>query len=231
MGTRKSKHNKGRKPEYKDFGAAEVRAFKENGGVAQRKEHRASTSGVAGSTPAAPAIILDLPASDTAKRFRQDSANGIVIRPEVFKRPRFWTEQWLNTRSNWKAEDLTLLSAACDMDINSTEAANHLGRSPTSMAWKAARVGIRLPHAWRSLIYTRATPFIDAPYPYIVKPDARHADLIAVNRLVSQAIPGREDVCQDIMLALCESRTSLDELRTDPSRIEGVCPFIPQGVV
>ncbi len=143
---------------------------------------------------------------------------SIVVFPTDFKRPRYMNGAWLDTRSHWSDEDLKLMSAAADLGITPEGVANTLGRSPTAIAWKAVSMNRRIPRSWIPLIYRpkAAAPRLHLEYPYIIKPDDRHADLIAVNRMVSKAIPGREDVVQDVMLALWESRTSLAELRADP---------------
>lgn len=50
-------------------------------------------------------------------------------------------------------------------------------------------------------------------YPFVPRVREEHADLIAVNALVPRSLPGREDVCQEIMLALLEGQTTLAELK------------------
>lgn len=144
-----------------------------------------------------------------------------IILPEDFKRPRYLNDGWYSHHTRWSEEDLTLLAAACDLQISYTMAANTLGRPPSTLVHKAFSEGIRVPRAWKALLpqKPKAGKLLDLDYPYIVKPDDRHADLIAVNRMVSKQLPGREDVCQDIMLALWQSRTSLAELRTDPKAV------------
>lgn len=117
---------------------------------------------------------------------------------------------------------MALLVSACDMNISFQIAADNFGRAPSCLAWKAHELRIGLPPLWRQLIRTvkpKANPRIDLQYPYIIRPDERHSDIIAVNRLVSSMIPGRDDVCQDILLALWESKASLAELRNDPSAV------------
>lgn len=52
-------------------------------------------------------------------------------------------------------------------------------------------------------------------YPYIAVKRDEHADLLAVNSLVPASMPGREDVCQEIMLALWERRITLDQLKAN----------------
>lgn len=147
--------------------------------------------------------------------------NDTIIIPQDFKRPRFVDGAWYNKHVHWSDEDLMLLTAAADLSISPNAAANTLGRPPTTLVDKALREGIWVPREWRKLLYKPAKRVerLNLEYPYIVKPDDRHADLIAVNRLVSKELPGREDVCQDVMLALWESRTSLAELRSDPRAI------------
>lgn len=176
-----------------------------------------------------------------------------IVLPETFQYPRYFGGLWLDTRRNWSAQDLTLLTAASDMRLTPAMAANTLGRDPSALAWKARELKLRIPSDWARLLYniskcvycgragartkspdgmshrkcfekahtqhTRRVAPIAIEYPYIVKPDDRYNDLIAVNRIVSRQIPGREDVCQDIMLALWESRLSLDELKNDPKAV------------
>jgi len=146
----------------------------------------------------------------------------VIILPENFKRPRYMDGWWIAARIHWTAEDLTLLSAACDLGISCHAAANTLGRPPASLVDKAYHSGIRVPKRWREFVYTprKRSPRLNLNYPYIVQPTEHHADIIAVHRMVSRAIPGREDLCQDIMLALWENRTSLDELRSDPRALK-----------
>lgn len=151
------------------------------------------------------------------------SDDGIsIILPENFKYPRYMDGLWLENHRRWSGDDLALLNAACDMRLSLAMTGNSLGRGPTNIAWKAHDLGLVLPREWLALIRSkkpRLAPRENLQYPYIVKPDDRHADLIAVNRIVSKQLPGREDVCQDIMLALWESRLSLDELKSDPKAV------------
>lgn len=141
-----------------------------------------------------------------------------IVIPENFKHPKYMGGLWLDHRLTWSDESLTLLVAACDMKIHYSMAANALGRQPTNLVWQARKLGLVMPRAWIDLIRVtkpKLDPRQNLEYPYIVKPDDRHQDLIVVNRIVSRQLPGREDVCQDIMLALWESRVSLAELKND----------------
>ena len=60
---------------------------------------------------------------------------------------------------------------------------------------------------------------VQLAYPFIAKPRDEHAELLAVNSIVPQGIPGREDICQEIMLALWEKRISIDQLRANKSDV------------
>lgn len=144
----------------------------------------------------------------------------IILRAD-FSRTRYMG-MWLERGCWWRESDLPLLAAACDMGISYSTAADHFGRNPEAVAWKARDIGLVLPREWRDLIRTvktRSLPRADLQYPFILKPDGRHSDIIEINRIVSAAMPGREDVCQDIMMALWESRISLAELRNDPAAV------------
>lgn len=144
-----------------------------------------------------------------------------IILPERFKHPRYMGGAWMDQARYWSEEDLTLLAAASDLRIAPEKVASTLGRAPNTIVRAAMDRGYWVPREWRARLPQRPkkAKLLNLEYPYIVKPDDRHADLIAVNRLVSKELPGREDVCQDIMLALWQSRTSLDELKNDPKAI------------
>lgn len=63
-------------------------------------------------------------------------------------------------------------------------------------------------------------PRVVMSYPFVGKPRDEHAELLAVNKLVPQ-MPGREDICQEIMLALWEKKISLDDLKANRADIRG----------
>lgn len=217
--------NRAREKSWPGQDAADVHAEK-HGAVVQKEERSALSTRLgspqsenAGSSPASAAITLDPPPSEAARKYRQRAASGITtLDPTVFKHSRYGG-MWLDTRSHWSGDDVMRLSAACDMGIPTDSAANYFGRAPTNLVHKAIALGIYVPREWRSLIRSYQATRLNLEYPYIIQPDKRHDDLIAVNRMVSRAIPGREDVCQDIMLALLENRTSLADLRADPTAL------------
>jgi hypothetical protein len=59
-------------------------------------------------------------------------------------------------------------------------------------------------------------------YPYIVKQRDEHADLLAVNAIVPRGVEGREDICQEIMIALWEKRITLDQLKAARENVRGL---------
>jgi hypothetical protein len=56
--------------------------------------------------------------------------------------------------------------------------------------------------------------YVPLQYPFVAKPRDEHADLLAVNVLVPH-MPGREDICQEIMLALWEKKITLDQIKAN----------------
>jgi hypothetical protein len=141
--------------------------------------------------------------------------------PSLLSRPMFWRSGWLYTRTHWRRDHSIGLLLLCESRTPLEKAADALGRSPTSMAWRARDTGLHLPPDWRDAITTRrlksqpdAAPM---QYPYIREVRGEHADLLAVNSLVPHGLPNhiRADVCQEIMLALWQKETSLEELRAD----------------
>lgn len=163
MGTRRSRHNKGRKPIYKD--------------------------------------------------------HGIVASHILSRQP--YGGMWLNSRLNWQPIDLMKLDVLCEADAGAEQSADALGRGPTNLAHKARELGYTLPPEWARLIAPKRAkrPAVSRhellAYPYIAKPTDAHADIMAVNALVPAGMPEhvRADVCQEIMIAIMEGRTTLEMLK------------------
>lgn len=164
MGTRSSRHNKGRKPNYKDHRAVAMH-------------------------------LLDHPRTDCGS--------------------------WAWTRTHWTNSDELKVDILAEADADIEGSADALGRSPTSIAWRARDMGLTLPSQWSRLIRPKYKPKLRTPkpaaleYPYIIKPRNEHADLMVVNAIVPKGIPDnmRADMCQEILLAILEGRTSLEMLK------------------
>lgn len=171
MGTRRSRHNKGRKPVYKD-----------HRGVAMH--------------------LLEHPRTDFGSWA--------------------WTRTWWSDLEEFKVDIL------CEADADIERSADALGRSPTSIAWRARDLGLTLPRQWSQLITPKRKPVerrVNLAYPYITKVRDEHADLLAVNAIIPSGIPDnmRSDMCQEILLAILEKRTTLEMLK---SRDRGAAYFI-----
>lgn len=167
MGTRKSRHNKGRKPVYKD--------------------HR-----------------------DTARH----------ILDHKWGAPDFIGYRMLS-RTWWTPVDTFKLEILCEADADIEGAADVFARQPKMVAHKARDMGFTLPIEWSRLIAPKYKPRIRQPkaaalaYPYITNPRDEHAQLLAVNEIIPKSIPDnmRADMCQEILLAILEGRTTLEALK------------------
>lgn len=128
---------------------------------------------------------------------------------------------WAWTRTWWTDTDKFKLSILCEADAPVEGAADALGRTPTSIAHRAKDFGITLPQEWARLIAPKYKPRIRQPkdavlaYPYITKPRDEHATVLAINEIIPKTIPDnmRADMCQEIMLAILEGRTTLEALQ------------------
>lgn len=128
---------------------------------------------------------------------------------------------WYDRNLNWRGEDLLALDILCEADADHEGAADALGRPPSNLAHKARDVGFTLPREWARLIAPKRAkkPRIINPgplaYPYIQKLRPEHADIVAINNLIPKSIPDhmRSDMCQEIMLAILEGRTTLEKLK------------------
>jgi hypothetical protein len=129
----------------------------------------------------------------------------VVSVPVLLSRPRMIGGGWHYTHSHWTRRDEVALA-------------------PTSIAHRASDTGLHVPPEWREAIYKyksklRRPKVAPLQYPYIAKVRGDHADLLAVNSLVPRGMPDyeRADVCQEIMLAIWQKETSLEELHRDKS--------------
>lgn len=138
---------------------------------------------------------------------------------EMIARPR-WGWYWTGT--HWYPADEFKLSVLCEADADIEAAADAIGRKPTSIAHRARDTGLTLPQQWSKLITPKrilkpreaATGLM--AYPYISKATAANADLLAIDALIPKGMPEhiRADVCQEIMIAILEGRTTLEALKS-----------------
>lgn len=139
----------------------------------------------------------------------------------LLKTPRYFGGGWYSTRTNWQPIETFKLDILCEADADIEGSADALGRAPTTLAWKARELGLTLPSQWSRLIAPKRKRAVKTPvsadlvYPYIAKPRAEHADIMEINAMIPKGIPDhmRSDMCQEIMLAIMEGRTTLEMLR------------------
>lgn len=148
--------------------------------------------------------------------------NNLTVK-ELLARPRYGGS-WCGTRSHWTDTDEAQLRVLCEAGADVEKSADALGRSPTSIAHRARDTGLLVPTAWSKLITPKRVAKLTVPrfalsYPFIIRKRDEHADLLAVNSLVPHGLPGREDVCQEIMLALWEGKITLDQLKANRSNV------------
>jgi hypothetical protein len=114
---------------------------------------------------------------------------------------------WLDTRLHWDSKAKRELRILAGAGVSIERVADLLGRSPTSIAHRCRSDRLQMPAAWAKVIRTarRTSPrWTPLAYPYVNFRRAEANTLLIVNEMVSRALPGREDVCQDIMLAILE---------------------------
>ena len=149
---------------------------------------------------------------------------------EILTRPRGINGNWLMTRSHWTAQDRRYLAALAAAKISADMAADALGRSPKSIAWRARDLmpNALIPKDWRALI-TPARTILQPRllvYPYLPHTSRNHAIsgaelTLEVSSIVSRAFPDfmRADICQTVLLAILEGKASLNDLRGSPDTL------------
>ena len=186
----------------------------------------------------------------------QERAAHILSKP-MYPPFRGGGHHWYSTNLTWGEQDKENLRILCEAGASLEKSADALGRSTSSIAWRASDEKWALPVEWRhaigrkgprrvwsvpearyieidqfpavsfpsagylakrppsqkKVVKLKAPPRIALAYPFVVKRRNEHADLLAVNALVPRSMPGREDVRQEVMLALWEGTVTLEQLR------------------
>lgn len=137
--------------------------------------------------------------------------------------PKYRGGAWLDNGRRWSREAIVGLKLLVESGTEIEMAAASLGRQPITIAHRAYDDRLKMPAHWRSLITKRkmSEPRADLQYPFILKVNGRHDDLLAVNALVPHGLPNhlRADICQEIMLAIWQKQTSIEELRRDKALV------------
>jgi hypothetical protein len=133
----------------------------------------------------------------------------------LLSRPRAGGYMWF-TNTTWSDRDNYEIAILADGGVSLERAAIALARSPSSVAHRAHDTGLKMPLDWRLTIAApkiiRPAPRV-AAYPFIQGPKRdEHALLLKVNEFIPHCVPGREDACQALMLALLEGTILPDAL-------------------
>lgn len=148
----------------------------------------------------------------------QDSTFGFDL-----NRPRYREGLLLSTRTHWTPDERKALQAFADGGAPLEKVSLALGRTATSVAWYARDNTMRIPRGWSDIITRRPTtaPRVALSYPFVTKRRDENADLLRVNELVPKSLPEwiRADVCQNVLLAIYEGTTSLEEIEANRSKV------------
>lgn len=124
--------------------------------------------------------------------------------------PRTPLASWAWTRTHWTDADKAALRAACDAAVDPMTAADHLGRTPKSIAWQARGLGLEMPAPWRNLIVPKrmSRHAVRLAFPYVMIRRPENELLLFVNSLVPPALPEwiRADICQNVILEILEGK-------------------------
>lgn len=139
----------------------------------------------------------------------------------LVERPCYPNRGWYNALTHWSPTELFKLGILCEADCEVEQSADALGRPPTTLIHKAREQGILIPSDWAKILTPPkrrvAIPKerrVDLAYPYIQKARPEHADVVTINSMIPAGIPEhmRSDICQEIMLAILEGRTTIEAL-------------------
>lgn len=168
----------------------------------------------------------------------------VVSLPALLDRPRYMDGLPLNKGLWWRRCDNVAMMALTEAAADLEKTARGLGRPAKTIVHRAKDTGLKLPGEWMDYLYpdrivrrverermkeARAlerekdrkakAPLIQVAYPYIREVRGEHADLIEINKLVPAGIREhvRADVCQELMLAILEGKTTVAALKADRS--------------
>lgn len=126
-------------------------------------------------------------------------------------KPKYWNGLRLSTRTRWATQDQSDLRGLCESGVIPKLAADALGRSETSIAHRALHLGLKMPPSWAANVSKKNQR---AKRPRILTRVRAERAVIEVNRIVPQ-INGRDDICQEILLAILEGQFSIHDLKSD----------------
>jgi len=194
MGTRRSKHDQGRKPRRKDLGTEVCKAIWDTPNF--QKEPEPTVDEVL----AAPAFVEFAPGERYRLNQRLNWSEADKVRLQVLANAGINPTIAANTLGR---EEKSIAYKARDMGIF---------LPPAWSAFLPKPKYIARPREKRILLN----------YPFSIRVDQeRDSDLMAVNALVPKTIPDhmRGDICQEILLAVYEGKVNLETLRKRPDLV------------
>lgn len=139
-----------------------------------------------------------------------------IAQYRALKAPRYRNGAWYDNYTEWTEKDLLELWTLCHANAPLELAAARLARKPSAIAERARTAGLRLSLQWRLVLTVQKSVRVRAPramaYPYLPERKPEHSLLLKVNGFVPAGIPGREDACQALLLALLEGTITPDQL-------------------
>lgn len=227
MGTHRSRHNKGRKPLYKEHrdrtdwkrDARPAGIYTSPAAWNEYLGHLATMSTIAASKlPGMPSRAA------FAKKRQHDVAFDVraaaviaerSLQANSGRRP-ITAEQWNAFEGSLRRmpvfQALALPGSPSESAVYKRRASNDDFRSIMDAA-PNGRLGFPKNYP----IFRKGRTSIESAisYPYIVKARPEHADILEVNNLIPKTFSGdrRADICQEVLLALLEGRTTMEQLR------------------
>lgn len=204
MGTRRSKHNKGVKPEYKDhrkgIGAE---------GLPADLEWNAFTQYVSTHFPDGPKCPDCGSKDHYTIRSRKKFKCADCLKQYA---PTHGTPFHAHKISYTKINEIEAMKPC-----GATELATRLGLSYKGAWILKSRLAERST-SWATIVYEAKVEQL--AYPYIKRRSSETDLIMEVNRLVPQSLGyDRGDICQEILLAILEGKATLEELRANRSNI------------
>lgn len=208
MGTHRSRHNKGRKPLYKE--KRDRTDWKRDPRLPGVYTSPAAWNEYLGHLATMSTITASkLPGMPSraafAKKRQHDLAFDAIASQIIAGRSLQANSGRVPiAEATWKA-------VAAKASLHSPEAISiEPGMPSVAAIYKRRRVDADF-----NAIFLRRQRPITLAYPYIVSRRSEHADVLEVNSLVPKSFSGdrRADICQEILLALLEGRTTMEQLR------------------
>jgi hypothetical protein len=150
--------------------------------------------------------------------FDKDALRAIDI-----ERHQIWSDYYV-ARDSYEDQRAELRSTAEQRKIDlAARRAEYAAKQARDLAeWrvkKLAELATRKIAERAAALIKRLPSPANLSYPYASKVRPVSDDLEAVNSIVPRGVPGREDICQEIMLALLENVITLADVKSNAARL------------